>query len=114
MARMSKFVSLSVQRSIVVACRQTKCSLRQTKRSIAIRKHAENSSPRNSLHSKHKQQNHDSTSFDTSSISNSVETEISGILGFSTLGLLDVNIDYRDGLVDFTFDQQKWCRGACR
>ena len=61
-----------------------------------------------------KQQNQDITAFDTSAISNSVGTEVSGILGFSTLGLLDVKIDYRDGLVDFTFDQQKWCRGKCR
>jgi hypothetical protein len=61
-----------------------------------------------------KQQNQDITAFDTSSISNSVGTEVSGILGFSTLGLLDVKIDYRDGLVDFTFDSQKWCQGKCR
>lgn len=60
-----------------------------------------------------RQQNQDITAFDTSALSNSMGTEVSGILGFSTLGLLDVKIDYRDGLVDFTFDQQKWCKGKC-
>jgi len=61
-----------------------------------------------------KQQNQDIIAFDTSSISNSIGTEVSGIIGITTLGLLDVKIDYRDGLVDFTFDSQKWCQGKCR
>ena len=34
--------------------------------------------------------------------SNSLGTEIAGILGFRMLILLDIKIDYRDGLVDFT------------
>jgi hypothetical protein len=61
-----------------------------------------------------RQQNQDITAFDTTGLSNSMGTEISGILGFTTLGMLDLKIDYRDGLVDFTFDQQKWCQGKCR
>jgi predicted aspartyl protease/Flp pilus assembly protein TadD len=61
-----------------------------------------------------RQQNQDITSFDTGAISNSIGTEVSGILGFATLGMLEVKIDYRDGLVDFAFDQQKWCKGKCR
>lgn len=61
-----------------------------------------------------RQENQDIIGFDTTSISESAGTEVSGILGFTTLGMLDVKIDYRDGLVDFTFDQQKWCQGKCR
>jgi tetratricopeptide (TPR) repeat protein len=61
-----------------------------------------------------RQQNQDIIGFDTTSISESTGTEVSGILGFATLGMLDVKIDYRDGLVNFTFDQQKWCQGKCR
>jgi tetratricopeptide (TPR) repeat protein len=61
-----------------------------------------------------RQQNQDIIGFDTTSISESAGTEVSGILGFATLGMLDVKIDYRYGLVNFTFDQQKWCQGKCR
>ena len=61
-----------------------------------------------------RQQNQDIIGFDTTSISTSIGTEVSGILGFTTLGMLDVKIDYLDGLVNFTFDQQKWCQGKCR
>ena len=35
-------------------------------------------------------------------------TEVSGVLGFTTLRLLDVKIDYRDGLVDFVYDPKRW------
>jgi hypothetical protein len=41
--------------------------------------------------------------FDLSHLSDKVGTEISGILGFATLDLLEIHIDYRDGLVDFTY-----------
>lgn len=61
-----------------------------------------------------RQENQDIIGFDTTSISESTKTEVSGILGFTTLGMLDVKIDYRDGLVAFSFDQQKWCQGKCR
>jgi predicted aspartyl protease len=53
------------------------------------------------------QQNLEITGFDTTAISNSMGTEVSGILGFSTLKLLDFKIDYRDGLVKFTFDSSR-------
>jgi hypothetical protein len=33
-------------------------------------------------------------------------TEISGVLGYETLLLLDVKLDYRDGLVDFEYDSK--------
>jgi hypothetical protein len=61
-----------------------------------------------------RQQNQDIIGFDTTLMSNSVGTEVSGVLGFTVLGMLDVKIDYRDGLVDFTFDQKKWCQAKCR
>jgi tetratricopeptide (TPR) repeat protein len=38
---------------------------------------------------------------DLSHVSDQVGTEISGILGFDALHLLEIRIDYRDGLVDF-------------
>jgi hypothetical protein len=38
-----------------------------------------------------------------SNISHSVGTEISGTLGFNLLSMLDIKIDYRDGLVDFVY-----------
>ncbi len=41
--------------------------------------------------------------FDLSTISNSTGTEISGTLGFGLLSMLDIKIDYRDGLVDFVY-----------
>jgi predicted aspartyl protease len=47
------------------------------------------------------------TSFDLSSISKSVGTEVSGILGFKTLILLEIKIDYRDGLIDLTYTQKR-------
>ena len=40
-------------------------------------------------------------------ISDHTGTEISGILGFTLLRLLDVKIDYRDGLVDFSYNPKR-------
>ena len=51
-----------------------------------------------------RQENQDMTSIDTKSISDSVGTEVSGILGFTTLRMLDIKIDYRDALVNFELD----------
>jgi hypothetical protein len=34
-------------------------------------------------------------------------TEISGFLGFAMLRLLEVELDYRDGLVDFKYDPKR-------
>jgi tetratricopeptide (TPR) repeat protein len=50
-----------------------------------------------------RQPNEDIVTFDLSSVSDSAGTEVSGTLGFKTLSLLDIKIDYRDGLVDFTY-----------
>src|SRR5581483_10137106 len=41
-------------------------------------------------------------SFDLAGISGHLGTEVSGLLGFSMLQVLDVKLDYRDGLVDFS------------
>ena len=54
-----------------------------------------------------RQKNQDVVALDTKSISDSAGIEISGFLGFSMLGLLDIKIDYRDGLVDFQFDKHR-------
>ncbi len=56
----------------------------------------------------HLQQERDNVlSFDTSSISKSTGTEISGFIGFDMLGLLVVKIDYRDGLMDFEYSADR-------
>jgi tetratricopeptide (TPR) repeat protein len=54
-----------------------------------------------------KQENQDIISFDMTSISESAGTEISGTLGFTTLNMLDIKIDYRDGLVDLSYDANR-------
>ncbi len=46
-------------------------------------------------------------SFDTSSISKNVGTEISGFIGFDLLGMLVVKIDYRDGLMSFEYSADR-------
>ncbi len=55
----------------------------------------------------HFQQRGDLIGFDMTSLSNSTGTEISGILGFAMLELLDIKIDYRDHLVKFSFDSTR-------
>ena len=50
------------------------------------------------------QENQDIVTLDLSAISKSTGTEVSGILGFELLRILQVKIDYRDGLVDFVYD----------
>ena len=52
--------------------------------------------------------NQDVLTFDLSNLCRNTGTEVSGILGFQVLGMLHVKIDYRDGLVDFTYDPAKW------
>ena len=56
----------------------------------------------------HLQQERDNVlSYDTSSISKNVGTEISGFIGFDLLGLLVVKIDYRDGLMSFEYSADR-------
>jgi tetratricopeptide (TPR) repeat protein len=54
-----------------------------------------------------RQENQDIVSFDMTQISDGVGTEISGALGFTTLYLLDIKIDYRDGLVNLSYDPNR-------
>jgi tetratricopeptide (TPR) repeat protein len=55
-----------------------------------------------------RQENQDIVALDTKSMSDGIGTEISGTLGFAMLRMLDTKIDYRDGLVSFTFDANRW------
>jgi len=50
------------------------------------------------------QSNVDTITLDLSKISHQTATEISGLLGFTMLQMLDLKIDYRDGLVNLEFD----------
>jgi predicted aspartyl protease/Tfp pilus assembly protein PilF len=54
------------------------------------------------------QKHRDIASFDDKHMSDDVGTEISGTLGFPMLRMLDMKIDYRDGLVSMTFDPAKF------
>jgi len=57
---------------------------------------------------RYRQQNQDATSFDFSKVNKDVGTEVSGVLGYTTFKLVEVKIDYRDGLVDFVFDPARF------
>jgi predicted aspartyl protease len=54
------------------------------------------------------QERQDLVAFDLTSTSNAFGTEISGVLGFAMLRMLDMKIDYRDGLVDFKYDEKRY------
>jgi hypothetical protein len=51
-----------------------------------------------------RQKNLDIVAFDTKGISDALGTEVSGMLGFAMLWVLEIKIDYRDGLVDFIYN----------
>jgi tetratricopeptide (TPR) repeat protein len=55
-----------------------------------------------------KQPNQDIVAFDTKNESDDTGTEVSGFLGFPMLSMLDIKIDYRDGLVFFAFDPKRF------
>jgi hypothetical protein len=55
-----------------------------------------------------RQENQDMTSFNMDAISESDGTEISGFFGFVMLRFIDIKIDYRDALIDFTFDPKRY------
>jgi tetratricopeptide (TPR) repeat protein/predicted aspartyl protease len=57
--------------------------------------------------SHYRQENQDVVAFDLSTISKHTGTEVSGILGFTTLRVMSLKIDYRDGLVDFDYDAKR-------
>ena len=54
-----------------------------------------------------KQKHDDMIAFDMTRMSDADGTEVSGVLGFTMLRLLDIKIDYRDGLVDFQYDPRR-------
>jgi tetratricopeptide (TPR) repeat protein len=58
------------------------------------------------------QKNQDIVTFDLSDMSRHFGTELSGILGFQTLHMLQIKIDYRDGLVDFGYDIKRFGEGT--
>lgn len=58
-------------------------------------------------YSKLMQKTDDLVTFDISDLSDSAGTELSGLVGFSVLWLLDVKIDYRDGLLNFSYDPNR-------
>jgi hypothetical protein len=51
--------------------------------------------------------NLDIVTFDLSNQSRQLGTELSGFLGFQMLRLLELKLDYRDGLVDFVYDPKR-------
>lgn len=53
---------------------------------------------------RYEQANQDVVTFDLANISRTAGTDVAGILGFNMLRILQVKIDYRDGLVDFLYD----------
>jgi len=53
------------------------------------------------------QSNVDTITLDLSKISHQTGTEISGLLGFTMLQMLDLKLDYRDGLVNLEFDPKR-------
>lgn len=55
-----------------------------------------------------KQKNLDIVAFDTKAMSDAAGTEVSGFLGFAMLRMLRIRIDYRDGLVDFEYDRNRF------
>ena len=57
--------------------------------------------------SRFQQDRQDLIAFDLSNISDGAGTEVSGTLGFAMLRMLDIKIDYRDGMVDFTYDKNR-------
>ncbi len=58
------------------------------------------------------QRNQSVLAWDLSGLSRSVGTEVSGFIGFTTLRLLEMKIDYRDGLVDFVYDVRRFGEGS--
>lgn len=53
---------------------------------------------------RYEQANEDVVTFDLANISRQTGTQVAGVLGFNMLRILQIKIDYRDGLVDFLYD----------
>ena len=58
--------------------------------------------------SHYRQPARDMVAFDTNNISNRTGTEVSGMLGFAMLYQMKLKIDYRDGLVDFEYNPNRF------
>jgi tetratricopeptide (TPR) repeat protein len=54
-----------------------------------------------------KQDRSDTVTMDLTPISSGLETEVSGMLGFGMLRMIDIKIDYRDALVDFSYNANR-------
>ena len=54
------------------------------------------------------QHDQDLVAFDLTHVSDDIGTEVSGLLGFQMLRLLDIKIDYRDGLVNFDYNPKRF------
>ena len=54
-----------------------------------------------------RQENQDLVAVDLTNVSEGIGTEASGILGFAMLHFLDIKIDYRDGLIDFSYHPKR-------
>jgi hypothetical protein len=55
-----------------------------------------------------RQRNQDIVAIDMKGISDGAGTEVSGTLGFAMLRFLDLKIDYRDGLISFSYDPKQF------
>lgn len=55
-----------------------------------------------------KQHRDDMVAFDLTHLSNNLGAEVSGSLGFAMLYLLEIKIDYRDHLIDFSYDPNRF------
>ncbi|MGC2112180.1 MAG: aspartyl protease family protein, partial [Candidatus Korobacteraceae bacterium] len=60
---------------------------------------------------RYEQPNQDIITLDLASMCKQTGTEVSGILGFAMLRILQVQIDYRDGLVNFIYDPNRLPKG---
>lgn len=60
---------------------------------------------------RYQQQNQDVVTLDLMNMCRQTGTEVSGILGFAMLRILQVQIDYRDGLVNFIYDPHHLPKG---
>jgi tetratricopeptide (TPR) repeat protein len=56
---------------------------------------------------RYEQDNQDIVTFDLNPVCKQTGTEVSGILGYNMLRIMQTRIDYRDGLVDFVYDPKR-------
>ena len=49
----------------------------------------------------------DVVAFATPSISKSLNMDVAGLIGYTALAQMTINIDYRDGLIKFSYDPNR-------